>query len=113
MRCKKYEKDDRLLKMFSNAFVVAEAIENELGVTFAQIRGKDRHRRIALARTLFCTLLPDIHPSDLGLITSRDRSTILHHLQSGEDRLKTDREFIRAHKKVLNYYKQNVEEVDW
>lgn len=112
MRCKKCGENNQLLKMFSNALVVADAIENELGVTFAQIRGKDRHRRIALARTLFCSLLPDIHPSDLGVIIGRDRVTIIHHLQSGEDRLKTDREFIRAHKKVLNYYKQNVGEID-
>ena len=105
-RVKKYGEEDKLLQIFSNALIIAEGIDKVLGITLTQIRGKDRHRRVALARTLFCTLLSDIHPSDLGIIICRDRVTVLHHIQSGQDRLEADREFINAHKMVLNYYKQ-------
>lgn len=83
---------------------VLKLVSAEYDVSIGDLRGKDRHRTIAEARQLACWLLRQTRRfsfPEIGIILSRDHSTVMHSVARIEERLKIDPHLRAAAERIL------------
>lgn len=100
-----------LLKTYPELRWATQAIDEELGISIDEVRGKSNRRLPSDARAMISYLCCDVPYREMGEYINRDIATVRRHRMVAEDRYVCDPKWKALYKRVLRKYQQisNVE----